>query len=49
MLCPTWLGDSTTSVLARIDKTGDANFADLLPDRWKPPPKPAPSVDFDAA
>jgi transposase len=38
-----------TDVLARIDKTADGNFADLLPDRWKPPPKPAPAVDFAAA
>ncbi|MBN9163738.1 MAG: IS66 family transposase [Myxococcales bacterium] len=28
-------------VLDRIDKTADANYAELLPDRWKPPPKPA--------
>ena len=36
-------------VLARIDKTADDGFAELLPDRWKPPPKPLPPVDFDAA
>ncbi len=36
-------------VLARIDKTADDGFAELLPDRWKPPPKPPPPVDFDAA
>jgi transposase len=36
-------------VLARIDKTADDRFAELLPDRWKPPPKPPPPVDFDAA
>lgn len=38
-----------TDVLARIDKTADDNYANLLPDRWKPHPKPAPAVDFDAA
>jgi len=36
-------------VLARIDKTADDGFAELLPDRWKPPPKPPSPVDFDAA
>ncbi len=36
-------------VLARIDKTANDGFAELLPDRWKPPPKPAPPVDFDSA
>ena len=35
-------------VLDRIDKTTDDNLAELLPDRWKPPPKPAPTTDFDA-
>ena len=35
-------------VLARIDQTVDDNFADLLPDRWKPPPKPPAPVDFEA-
>ena len=35
-------------VLDRIDKTADDNLAELLPDRWKPPPKPAPTTDFDA-
>ena len=39
-----YLGD----VLARIDKTADEDFADLLPDRWKPPPKPSAPVDFEA-
>ena len=33
-------------VLARIDQTTDDNVADLLPDRWKPPPKPAIAPDF---
>jgi transposase len=37
-----------TDVLDRIDKTADANYADLLPHRWKPPPKPAVAVDFEA-
>jgi hypothetical protein len=27
-------------VLDGIDKTADTDFADLLPHRWKPPPKP---------
>ena len=35
-------------VLDRIDKTADDNFVDLLPHRWKPPPKPARVTDFDA-
>jgi transposase len=34
-------------VLDRVDKTADADFADLLPHRWKPPPKALPSTDFD--
>ena len=29
-------------VLARIDVTSDADLPDLLPHRWKPPPKPVP-------
>ena len=37
-----------TDVLARVDKTADDNFADLLPDRWKPPPLPTAAVDFNA-
>ncbi len=28
-------------VLDRIDKTADGGYAELLPDRWKPPPRPA--------
>ncbi len=36
-------------VLARIDKTAGDGFADLLPDRWKPPPKRATPVNFAAA
>ena len=35
-------------VLDRIDKTIDDNLADLLPDRWRPPPKPAVATIFDA-
>lgn len=36
-------------VLDRIDKATDADaIAALLPHRWKPPPKPADVVDFDA-
>ena len=35
-------------VLDRIDKTVDDNLADLLPDRWRPPPKPAVATIFDA-
>ena len=27
-------------VLARIDLISDADLSDLLPHRWKPPPKP---------
>jgi transposase len=34
-------------VLDRIDKTADENIADLLPDRWRPPPEPAVATDFD--
>jgi transposase len=34
-------------VLDRIDATDPADYADLLPHRWKPPPKPLPSTDFD--
>jgi transposase len=36
-----------TDVLDRIDKTADSDFADLLPHRWKPPPKPAVAADFE--
>ena len=36
-------------VLDRIDKASDADaIAALLPHRWKPPPKPADVVDFEA-
>jgi transposase len=28
-------------VLDRIDKTADGDYAELLPDRWNPPPKTA--------
>ena len=35
-------------VLDRIDKTADDGVRDLLPDRWKPPPKPGPVTDFEA-
>jgi len=35
-------------VLDRIDKTADDHYVDLLPDRWKPPPKPAVATIFDA-
>ena len=38
-------------VLDRIDKTADDHYVDLLPDRWKPRPTPAPPADtaiFDA-
>ena len=35
-------------VLDRIDKTADDHLADLLPDRWKPPPAPADTAIFDA-
>ena len=35
-------------VLDRIDKTNDNELPDLLPNRWKPPPKPATATDFDA-
>jgi transposase len=35
-------------VLGRIDKIdNDDQLTALLPDRWRPPPKPAASVDFD--
>jgi transposase len=36
------------NVLDRIDKVTDQELGDLLPHRWKPPPKPAAPVDFDA-
>jgi transposase len=35
-------------VLDRVDKTADDHFADLLPDRWKPPPKRGDPTFFDA-
>lgn len=35
-------------VLDRIDKTGDDGLRELLPDRWKPPPKRAAVTDFEA-
>lgn len=34
-------------VLDRIDASTDAGLRDLLPDRWKPPPKPATATLFD--
>lgn len=34
-------------VLDRIDKIADDHYVDLLPDRWKPPPKPGPATIFD--
>jgi transposase len=34
-------------VLNRIDATADADLAELLPDRWEPPPKPAEPTIFD--
>jgi transposase len=34
-------------VLDRIDKTADQGLRELLPDRWKPPPKPATQTIFD--
>jgi transposase len=37
-----------TDLLDRIDNVADADLRDLLPDRWKPPPKPAQPVDFEA-
>jgi transposase len=40
-----------TDVLARIDITSDADLPELLPHRWKPPPKPVPDEKvplFDA-
>jgi transposase len=36
-----------TDVLDRIDKTADDGFAALLPDRWRPPPKPAAATIFE--
>jgi transposase len=36
-----------TDVLDRIDKVPDHQLADLLPHRWKPPPKSVPPTDFD--
>ncbi len=36
-----------TDVLDRIDGVDDADLRELLPDRWKPPAKPARPVDFD--
>ena len=38
-----YLGD----VLARIDKSPASAIAELLPDRWKPPPKPTHVLEFD--
>ncbi len=36
-------------VLGRIDKVApNANLADLLPHRWKPPPTPTAPVDFES-
>lgn len=35
-------------VLARIDKTADADLPDLLPHRWKPPRGPTATTIFDA-
>lgn len=40
--------DYLADVLDRIDKTADDGMRDLLPDRWKPPPKPALVTDFVA-
>ena len=37
-----------TDVLHRVDRVADADLADLLPHRWKPPPKRGDPVDFDA-
>jgi len=37
--------DYLADVLDRIDKTADDGMRDLLPDRWKPPPKPAAATD----
>lgn len=37
-----------TDVLDRIDGVDAARLRDLLPDRWKPPPKPEAPTDFDA-
>lgn len=34
-------------VLDRIDKTADDDYAELLPDRWKPPAKPNAATIFD--
>lgn len=36
-----------TDVLDRIDRVADCDLRQLLPDRWKPPSKPAPHADFD--
>jgi hypothetical protein len=35
-------------VLDRIDKTADDDLAELLPDRWKPPPRGVDPTIFDA-
>ena len=40
--------DYLADVLDRIDKTADDGMRDLLPDRWKPPTKPAVATDFVA-
>lgn len=37
-----------TDVLDRIDKVEPQELRELLPDRWKPPPRRAPPVDFAA-
>jgi transposase len=36
-----------TDVLDRIDRATARDLRDLLPDRWRPPSKPAPTADFD--
>jgi len=40
--------DYLADVLDRIDKTADDGMRELLPDRWKPPAKPATATDFVA-
>jgi len=35
-------------VLDRVDKTADGHFAELLPDRWKPPSQRGSTTSFDA-
>ena len=39
--------DYLADTLDRIDKTADDGMRELLPDRWKPPAKPAIATDFD--